>query len=77
MNAPNHIQIWQWEDAPEELKALSTNGGGEEWVALIPPKLAEEWIPWLDEFTPFAPVCLEVHEHPKLPGYKVRIGCHS
>jgi hypothetical protein len=30
MNHPNHIRVWLFEDAPEELRSLSTNGGDEE-----------------------------------------------
>jgi len=38
--APNHIRVWAWKDAPEELKALSQHGGDEDWLALLPPKHA-------------------------------------
>lgn len=77
MNAPNHIRIWRFEDAPEELRYLSTNGGDEDWVALIPPKLVDSYLPWMDEGTSFG--CFRVHcyHHPELPEYEVRIGCHS
>lgn len=76
MNAPNHIRVWRFEDAPEELRNLSTNGGDEDWIALIPPKLAGEYIPWLAR-GPFGVCDVDNYEHPELPGYKVKIGCHA
>jgi hypothetical protein len=32
----NYIKIWNWEDAPDEYKSLSTHGGDETYVAFIP-----------------------------------------
>lgn len=40
MNAPNHIRVWRFDDAPEELRDLSHHGGDEDWLALIPPAFA-------------------------------------
>jgi len=76
MNAPNHIRVWRFEDAPEELRALSTRGGDEDWLALIPPKLAGDWIPWLD-VPGFGGCDVAEYTHPELPGYVVSIGYHS
>jgi len=73
----NHIRIWKFDDAPEELQALSQNGGDEDWIALIPPKLANEWIPFLEQGTSFGCCSVREYEHPELPGYKVRIGSHA
>lgn len=42
------ILIWRFDDAPGELQALSGNGGDEDWIALIPAGMKDEWIPWLD-----------------------------
>ena len=77
MNAPNHIRVWKFEEAPEELKALSTHGGDEDWLALIPPKMSGEWIPWMDDGGPFGCCSVSSHTHPELPGYEVRIGAHA
>lgn len=77
LNAPNHIRVWRWEDAPEELKSLSRHGGDEDWVALIPPKLANEWIGWMEEGTAFGCCDVSEHAHPELPGYVVKIGAHA
>ena len=76
-NKPNHIRVWRFYDAPDELKQLSTNGGDEDWVALIPPKFADDYISWMEPGGPFG--CCDVNEytHPELPEYVVRIGCHS
>lgn len=77
MIAPNHIRVWRFHDAPEELQALSTNGGDEDWLALIPPKLAEDWIGWLDSGSSFGCCSVDSYTHPELPGFVVKIGSHA
>jgi hypothetical protein len=77
VRTPNHIRVWKWEDAPEELKALSQHGGDEDWVALIPPKLADQYIGWMESGGPFGCCHVSEHTHPELPGYEVRIGAHA
>lgn len=42
------IRVWRWKDAPEELKALSTSGGDEDWLAWVPPLLAEVYFQFLE-----------------------------
>lgn len=75
MAAMKPIQIWRFKEAPEEFRTLSDHGGDEDWLALIPPHLADEWIPWLEENTSFG--CFRVSKH-KLPdGSVVKIGAHS
>lgn len=46
MTAP--IIVWRFEDAPENLRNLSTNGGDEDWIAIIPPHLREAYISWIE-----------------------------
>lgn len=77
MKAVNHIRIWRFEDAPEELQELSRRGGDEDWIALVPPKLADEDIPWLDSGTAFGCCDVSRHVHPELPEYIVYIGSHA
>lgn len=48
------IQVWRYEDAPDELKYRSHHGGDEDWVALVPKELVTPdpenlWIPWLEK----------------------------
>lgn len=71
------IKVWRWEDAPEELRALSTHGGDEDWVALLPPNYAGEgeWIGWLESGTSFG--CCDVSSHPLPDGSVVKIGAHA
>lgn len=76
MKYPNHIRVWRFEDAPKELQDLSTNGGDEDWVALIPPRLKDAYIPWLEQPS-FGCCDVDSYEHPELPGYTVKIGCHA
>lgn len=75
-NFDKHIQIWAWEDAPPILKKLSDNGGDEDWLAIVPPHLAEQCIQWL-EVPSFGCCCVDEYEHPWLDGYVVRVGCHA
>ena len=76
-DAPQHIRVWAWEDAPQELRALSGHGGDEDWVALLPPKHAGRWIGWMDSGSSFGCFDVSTHTHPELPGYEVRIGAHA
>lgn len=73
------IKIWKFEDAPEQLRERSTNGGDEDWVALIPPYLKDEWLGFLESGTSFG--CCDVDEilipAGKYKGYELRIGSHS
>lgn len=70
-----HILVWKFEDAPDHLKALSRHGGDEDWLALIPVGLADEWIGWMLEGTSFG--CFSVSEYKLEGGHIVRIGAHS
>lgn len=77
VNAPKHIRVWQFEDAPEELRSLSRHGGDEDWLALVPPALSDAWIPWLESGRGFGVCDVSRHEHPELPGFVVFIGAHA
>ena len=71
------IQIWRFAQAPQDLQALSTNGGDEDWVALVPAALwkAEyKWIPFLQS-SMFGPC--DVDEYTLKNGDVVLIGCHA
>lgn len=48
------IQVWRYDDAPDELKYRSHHSGDEDWVALVPKELVTPnpenlWIPWLEQ----------------------------
>lgn len=40
------IIVWPFDKAPEILRALSNEGGDEDWVAVYAGP--RRWIPWLD-----------------------------
>lgn len=69
------IKVWAFHDAPAEYRALSDNGGDEDYLVLIP----KEWIEtqpipvWL-EYGSFAPT-VSFHELPD--GSIICIGAHS
>lgn len=72
----NQATVWKFDEAPPELKALSTNGGHEDWLVEVPNKWVEWWPPfWMECMdTGRTP---EEHDHPTKPGWKVVIGCHA
>lgn len=69
------VRIWRFEKAHEAFQMLSTNGGDEDWVALIPPSMSEEYFGWMEEGSPFG--CCDVSEYDLPWGWKVRIGSHA
>ena len=71
------MRIWIFDDAPEELKVLSTNGGDEDWLALIPPLLKNKHIPWMEEGKSFGCCDVSEYKHKEIPGWVIRIGSHA
>lgn len=68
----DHIKAWPFKDAPHELQALSLAGGDEDWLAVVPNEMLENYcIPWLDRLG----VC-DVDEYP-IAGAMVFIGTHA
>lgn len=66
--------MWRWCDAPAKLRALSDHGGDEDWLALIPKELADTYINWIEDGTPFG--CGSVSTHVLEDGRVVKIGAH-
>lgn len=69
------IHVWKFSEAPEQFRRLSTHGGDEDWLALVPEEMAGQYIPWMEEGSPFG-VC-SVSEHKLEGGCIVRIGTHA
>jgi hypothetical protein len=67
------ILVWRWHNAPAELKALSTNGGDEDWVALVPADQKDDYISWLENSS-FGVCAIDSYD---FEGMKVYIGCHA
>ena len=65
--------VWQWWDAPSELRALSPHGGDEDYVALLPKDASQP--SWMDTGTSFG--CCDVSEHELPDGRRVFIGAHA
>lgn len=70
--AKKPIQIWEFHDAPEKLKSLSTNGGDEDWLALIPKGYD---VPHFLEHNRSFGVC-DTDRHDLQDGSVVLIGVH-
>lgn len=78
------IQVWCFEDAPTELRALSGNAGDEDWLAAIPPgwfKPNDEAVPnWMFSYTFCAdsePQIVECGDGGEWAGWTVVIGSHA
>lgn len=73
----NFIKVWRFHNAPDEYKALSDNGGDEDWLAFVPSVIYDnEYIGWLEEgMSPaFGCCCID---HIKVADGVVVIGAHA
>ena len=71
MNDNKMIKVWAFYDAPEEYQKLSTNGGDEDWVALVPKGMDRpDWV-GSEAFG-----CCDVAAYP-IEGGTIHIGCHA
>lgn len=71
----NYIKVYRFEDAPKELQDLSTNGGDEDWIAIVPHNMKDDDILWLEAGTPFGCCCVD--EYWLENGNKIYIGSHA
>ena len=71
------IKVWKFHDAPTLLRELSTNGGDEDWIALVPNSYEGEYISWMQEGTPFGCCCVDKYTHEDYEGFEIFIGCHA
>lgn len=72
------IQLWRWYDAPEGLRDIARIGGDEDWVAIIPPHMADDIPTWMEGGrSEFAVCCETIKEHPTKPGYLIVVGAHA
>lgn len=67
------VLVWEFCDAPGELKAFSRHGGDEDWIALVPVGVAPP--AWAESGTRFG--CCDVSEHAYEDGRTVLIGAHA
>ena len=67
------ILVWEWWEAPGELRALSLHGGDEDYVALVPENMNQP--SWMESGTSFG--CCSVSEHQLPDGRWVYIGAHA
>jgi hypothetical protein len=69
------IRVWEFKDAPVYFRRLSTNGGDEDWIVVVPPGffqdgITPEWIRKMDS-------CGEPQIIQMANGYTVYIGSHA
>ena len=68
----DYIKIWEFDKAPQDLQALSRNGGDQDYLAVVP---ASMFIPFFLESSHFG--CCTVERHVLESGETVLIGCHA
>ncbi len=68
------LKVWAFGQAPAELRALSTHGGDEDWLALVPPDVPTP-SDWFDDGGSFG--CSSVSTHDLPDGWTVYIGAHA
>lgn len=79
LDNPDVIHVWDFDKAPTELKALSTNGGDEDWLVLVPPAYKDRYMNcqhWINSLGS----CGEPDEHTVIIGgeeWTVFIGSHA
>lgn len=66
-------QLWPFYKAPDILRSLSTNGGDEDWILVVPN--GEQAPAWAEEGQMFGCCTVEMHVLPC--GRQVLIGCHA
>ncbi len=71
------IIVYRFCDAPPQLQQLSTNGGDEDWLAVIPPHLTDAYIGWMESQGFDTCTDYQKYPYPGKPGYMVRIGSHA
>jgi hypothetical protein len=69
------LTVWRFEDAPKQYRDLSTNGGDEDWILLIPPGYDCEWIGWAERGGSFGVCCVD--RFTLDDGSRVWIGSHA
>ena len=67
-----HIRVWPYDQAPKPLRDLSTNGGDEDWIAVVPYGMPRPL--WMEEGSAFG--CCSVDAFEILAG-TVYIGSHA
>ena len=66
------IITWKFYDAPGELRALSTNGGDEDWLTILPDDDEPSWMGYGGAYG-----CCCVNTYDLGDGRFVKIGCHA
>ena len=68
------IIVWRFCDAPDKYQSLFDCDDAD-WLALIPKEMADEYIQFLEDNTPFAPCCTEMVW--QKDGSYLKVGYHA
>lgn len=71
------ITIWPFNEAPEHLQRLSTNGGDEDWVVIFPDGMTVDNMPWSIERAIDALQVCDTSYYSAPDGRLVAITCHA
>lgn len=71
------ILVWRFQEAPEQFRSLSDNGGDEDWLVLVHASMVEDFLkfgipPWVS-----AMGACDVHMHTLEDDSVVFIASHS
>jgi hypothetical protein len=69
------MKLWRFEDAPPFFKHLSTNGGDEDWVLLVPPGVDVPFWVEINGAGHFGACCTD--RYVMADGSEVFIGSHA
>lgn len=77
------VQVWKWDDAPEQFKNVHVTDGDEDWLALVPNQLIEHgdvnaaeicWMRWFPRGDGF----VKRYSEEGVPeGFEIWVGCHA
>lgn len=70
----NCIKVYPFDRAPKELRERFGKGGDEDWIAIVPTSLKDEYIGWL-ESEAFG--CCSIDKHIQLDGSTIYVGNHA
>jgi len=69
------IRVWRFKDAPKSLQRLSTHGGDEDWIAVIPKGVTPPNMAWSFDSMPSGTAGIQRCEFED--GRVILIGAHA
>jgi len=71
--AKDHITVWPFDKAPEEIQKIASQGGDEDWIVFVPKGMSDDYTPhWIDA----TDACNEPKRIEHEAGI-IYVGCHA